>query len=419
MTQRQKQAVHVIGGGLAGSEAAWQLAARGVPVVLHEMRPVRDDRRRTRPTASPSWCARTRSAPTIATTNAVGLLHAEMRRLGSLVMRAADAHQVPAGGALAVDRDGFSAAVTAALERHPLIEIRREEIALPPDGLGLASSSRPDPSPRPPSPRRSASLPARTRSPSSTRSRRSCTATRSTCRSPGSSRATTRRAPAAPAPTTSIVRSTREQYAAFVAALRRRREGRVPRVGSKHALFRRLPADRGDGGARAGNPAARAAQAVRPHQSAPASRQALRGRAAAPGQPARHALQHGRLPDQAEAWRAGAHVPHDPGPGTAPNSRGSADCTATPSSIRRKLLDATLRLTAMPRLRFAGQITGCEGYVESAADRACWPAASRPPNGWAKPSCRRRRPPRTARCSPTSPAGTSRRSMPARARSSR
>jgi methylenetetrahydrofolate--tRNA-(uracil-5-)-methyltransferase len=132
MRTKRRQAVHVIGGGLAGSEAAWQVAGRDVPVVLHEMRPVRmTDAHKTEGLAelvcSNSFRSDDREA------NAVGLLHAEMRRLGSLVMRAADANQVPAGGALAVDREGFSAAVTAALARHPLIEIHREEIVLPPD----------------------------------------------------------------------------------------------------------------------------------------------------------------------------------------------------------------------------------------------------------------------------------------------
>lgn len=131
MTQGRKQAIHVIGGGLAGSEAAWQIASAGVPVVLHEMRPMRGtDAHKTDGLAelvcSNSFRSDDREG------SAIGLLHAEMRRLGSLVMRAADANQVPAGGALAVDRDGFSAAVTQALAAHPLIEIRREEVALPP-----------------------------------------------------------------------------------------------------------------------------------------------------------------------------------------------------------------------------------------------------------------------------------------------
>ncbi|MCZ7656699.1 MAG: methylenetetrahydrofolate--tRNA-(uracil(54)-C(5))-methyltransferase (FADH(2)-oxidizing) TrmFO [Xanthobacteraceae bacterium] len=125
--------IHIVGGGLAGSEAAWQIATRGVPVVLHEMRPVRGtDAHKTAALAELVCSNSFRSDDH--ETNAVGLLHAEMRRLGSLVMRAGDANQVPAGGALAVDRDGFAAAVTAALQDHPLIEIRREEVAgLPPD----------------------------------------------------------------------------------------------------------------------------------------------------------------------------------------------------------------------------------------------------------------------------------------------
>src|SRR3954452_13939913 len=103
--------VHVIGGGLAGSEAAWQLAQAGVPVVLHEMRPVRaTDAHKTEGLAELVCSNSFRSDD--ADTNAVGLLHQEMRSLGSIIMAQGDAHQVPAGGALAVDRDGFSAAVT-------------------------------------------------------------------------------------------------------------------------------------------------------------------------------------------------------------------------------------------------------------------------------------------------------------------
>jgi methylenetetrahydrofolate--tRNA-(uracil-5-)-methyltransferase len=125
--------VHIIGAGLAGSEAAWQLAEAGIAVVLHEMRPQRmTEAHRTEGCAELVCSNSFRSDD--AQSNAVGLLHAEMRRLDSLIMRAADANQVPAGGALAVDRDGFSAAVTAALERHPLITLdRREVTGLPPD----------------------------------------------------------------------------------------------------------------------------------------------------------------------------------------------------------------------------------------------------------------------------------------------
>lgn len=126
--------IHVIGGGLAGSEAAWQIAQRGVPVVLHEMRPRRmTEVHRTGGLAELVCSNSFRSDDH--ETNAVGLLHEELRRLGSLIMRAADANQVPAGSALAVDRVGFSNVVTAALENHPLIRIDRAEVAgLPPAG---------------------------------------------------------------------------------------------------------------------------------------------------------------------------------------------------------------------------------------------------------------------------------------------
>jgi methylenetetrahydrofolate--tRNA-(uracil-5-)-methyltransferase len=132
MTTLRMQPVHIIGGGLAGSEAAWQIAGRNVPVVLHEMRPVRMTAAHQTESLAELVCSNSFRSDE-RETNAVGLLHEEMRRLGSLIMRAGDTHQVPAGGALAVDRLGFSAAVTAALEAHPLIDIRREEIGAPPE----------------------------------------------------------------------------------------------------------------------------------------------------------------------------------------------------------------------------------------------------------------------------------------------
>ena len=126
------QPIHIIGGGLAGSEAAWQIAGLGIPVILHEMRPARTTAAHKSDGLAELVCSNSFRSDDRAT-SAIGLLHEEMRRLGSLVMRAADANQVPAGGALAVDRDGFSAAVTAALAGHPLITLRREEIdGLPP-----------------------------------------------------------------------------------------------------------------------------------------------------------------------------------------------------------------------------------------------------------------------------------------------
>ena len=135
--------IHVIGGGLAGSEAAWQIAQAGVPVVLHEMRrdasssgeavgQTKTDAHQTDGLAEMVCSNSFRSDDW--QFNAVGLLHAEMRKLDSLIMSAADQHQVPAGGALAVDRDNFSAEVTRRIEAHPLITIVREEIAgLPPE----------------------------------------------------------------------------------------------------------------------------------------------------------------------------------------------------------------------------------------------------------------------------------------------
>jgi methylenetetrahydrofolate--tRNA-(uracil-5-)-methyltransferase len=124
--------VHIVGGGLAGSEAAWQMAEAGAPVVLHEMRPVRATPAHQTEGLAELVCSNSFRSDDWEH-NAVGLLHAEMRRCDSLILRCADANQVPAGGALAVDRDGFSAAVTAALEAHPRVTILREEVAgLPP-----------------------------------------------------------------------------------------------------------------------------------------------------------------------------------------------------------------------------------------------------------------------------------------------
>src|SRR5437588_12963903 len=125
MGEHELRPVHVIGGGLAGSEAAWQIAARGVPVVLHEMRPVRTTAAHKTAALAELVCSNSFRSDD-KEHNAVGLLHEEMRRLDSLIMRSADANQVPAGGALAVDRDGFAAAVTEAISANSLIEVRRQ-----------------------------------------------------------------------------------------------------------------------------------------------------------------------------------------------------------------------------------------------------------------------------------------------------
>ena len=124
--------IHIIGGGLAGSEAAWQAAYLGVPAVVHEMRPIRTTAAHRTSHLAELVCSNSFRSDD-ASTNAVGILHREMRALNSIVIKSADAHQVPAGGALAVDRDGFSQAVEAAVLGHPLITVERAEIAgLPP-----------------------------------------------------------------------------------------------------------------------------------------------------------------------------------------------------------------------------------------------------------------------------------------------
>jgi len=125
--------LHVIGAGLAGSEAAWQAASLGVPVVIHEMRPARQTAVHKTGDCAELVCSNSFRGDKL--DNAVGLLKEEMRRLGSLVMRAADATRVPAGAALAVDRQRFSAEVTAALAAHPLVSFAREELtAIPAPG---------------------------------------------------------------------------------------------------------------------------------------------------------------------------------------------------------------------------------------------------------------------------------------------
>src|SRR5882757_6789438 len=125
--------LHIIGGGLAGSEAAWQAAQGGTPVILHEMRPIRMTEAHQTTSLAELVCSNSLRSDDWEN-NAVGLLHEEMRHTGSLIMRAADAHKLPAGGALAVDREGFSAAIEAALSAHPLVELTREEIDHPPPG---------------------------------------------------------------------------------------------------------------------------------------------------------------------------------------------------------------------------------------------------------------------------------------------
>ena len=243
--------VHVIGGGLAGSEAAWQLARAGVPVVLHEMRPGARHRAHKTGNARRAGllqlvplrrCAQQRRGPA----------QEEMRRSARWSWRRPTPTSCRPAARSPSTATALPDAVQTALEADPLIEIRREEVA----GLPDARPAR-RPRHRPahlarPRRSRSARSPARTRSPSSTRSRRSCIATRSTSRSPGSSRATTRPGPAA--------RRRLHQLPARPGAVRGASSRRCSRArstpsrsGRRDALLRGLPADRGDGRARAGD----------------------------------------------------------------------------------------------------------------------------------------------------------------------
>jgi len=134
-----RQPVHVIGGGLAGTEAAWQVARAGVPVVLHEMRPMKKSPAHHSENLAELVCSNSFGA--MGTDRASGMLHEELRRLGSVVIGKADEHSVPAGGALAVDRGVFGADLTRQLERHPLIELRREEVlSIPERGVTVLTT---------------------------------------------------------------------------------------------------------------------------------------------------------------------------------------------------------------------------------------------------------------------------------------
>ncbi len=298
--------VHIIGGGLAGSEAAWQLAEAGLQVRLSEMRgggdmtPAHETDRFAEMVCSNSF----RSDD--AENNAVGLLHQEMRALGSLIIRAADKHRVPAGSALAVDRDEFAAEVTKAIESHPNISVVRERIDALPDHPTIIATG----------PLTGSKL------------------AEAIAAETGQDALAFFDAIAPIVHRDSIDMDVcwmaarwdkggkdyincpldKAQYEALRPGAARRREDRVQGVGEGHALLRRLHADRGHGRTRRRDVALRTDEGRRPRQSAHGPL-ALRLRPATPGQCARHLVEHGRLPDQAEAWRTGPHLPHDPRPG--------------------------------------------------------------------------------------------------------
>jgi len=364
MTTLRMQPVHIIGGGLAGSEAAWQLASRHVPVVLHEMRPVRATAAHKTESLAELVCSNSFRSDD-ASTNAVGLLHAEMRRLGSLIMRCGDAHQVPAGGALAVDRDGFAAAVTAAIASHPLITIAREEVSLPPDDWDSAIVAT--------GPLTAPALAEHVRSLTGQDAlaffdaiapivhRESIDMTVAWFQSrydkagPGGSGADYINCP-----------MTREQYQAFVAALVagdkttfHEWEAATPYFDG--CLPVEVMAERGPETLRHGP--MKPFGLTNPHQPTVKAHAIVQLR-----QDNKLAtlfnmvgfqtkLKHG---EQVRVFRT------IPGLEKAEFARlGGVHRNTFLNSP--KLLDATLRLKAAPRLRFAGQITGCEGYVESAA----------------------------------------------------
>jgi methylenetetrahydrofolate--tRNA-(uracil-5-)-methyltransferase len=358
------QPVHIVGGGLAGSEAAWQTAQRGVPVVLHEMRPQRLTAVHKTDGLAELVCSNSFRSDD-AEQNAVGLLHAEMRLLGSLVMRSAEAHQVPAGGALAVDRDGLSAAVSSALTAHPLITIERGEVgAPPPDWNSVIIATGPLTSPD-----LAAAIRARTGedalaffdaiAPIVHRESIDMSVawfqSRYDKAGPGGSGADYINCPL-----------TREQYEQFVAALRAGDkvsfhdwEAITPYFDG--CLPIEVMAERGVETLRHGpmkpfgltnphDPQAKAYAIVQLRQD-----NKLGTLFNMVGFQTK--LRHG---EQVRIFRA------IPGLANAEFARlGGLHRNTFINSP--KLLDGALRLKAEPRLRFAGQITGCEGYVESAA----------------------------------------------------
>ena len=357
--------IHVVGGGLAGSEAAWQIAQSGCPVVLHEMRPVRATDAHHTDRLAELVCSNSFRSDD-ADANAVGLLHQEMRRLGSLIMREGDRHQVPAGGALAVDRVGFAEAVTAALDAHPLVTIAREEVAgLPPaewDSVIIATG-----------PLTSPELAEAVREVTGTGELAFCDAiapivhrdsidmdvawfqSRYDKVGPGGSGADYINCP-----------MNREQYEAFVQGL----------VAGEKTSFKEWEASTPyfDGCLPIEVMAERGPETLRHGPMKPVG------------------LTNRHKPD--EKAYAIVQLRQDNALGTLFNMVGFQTKLKHGEQVRLfrtipglekaefarlgglhrntyinspKLLDATLRLKAMPRLRFAGQITGCEGYVESAA----------------------------------------------------
>ncbi len=390
--------VHVIGGGLAGSEAAWQLARAGVPAVLHEMRPVRRTEAHVGAGLAELVCSNSFRSDD-PERNAVGLLHEEMRRCGSLILAAADRHKVPAGGALAVDRVGFSDAVEAALTADPLVEIRREEIAgLPPpewDEVIIATGPLTSPDSRRGAGgadrRRELRIFRRDRADRLPRHDRFRRGVVPVALRQGRGSADYINCPL-----------DREQYEAFVAALLAGEKTEFHEWEKSTPYFDgclpvEIMAARGPDTLRWGPMKPVGLRDPRTGKRPHAVVQLRQDNALATlynmvGFQTK--LRHG---EQTRIFRM------IPGLERAEFARlGGLHRNTFINSPR--LLDGALRLKAMPRLRFAGQITGVEGYVESAAigllaGRFAACSAARPRHRHRRP--RRRR---SARCCATSPA---------------
>ena len=266
MSDERVQAVHIVGGGLAGAEAAWQIAALGVPAILHEMRPLRATAAHKTALLAELVCSNSFRSDD-KEHNAVGLLHEEMRRLGSLIMRAADANQVPAGGALGrrprgICGGGHGRTCRPSVDRYP----PRGDRGTAARGLGqrdhrdraahLADAGRRD---RQTHGTGRARVLRRYRPDRSPRFDRHVGRVAAVALRQGGTGRIGRRLHQLPAHARAVLCVRR--------CAARRRQGRVPRLGG-NALFRRLPADRGDGRARSRDAAPRPDEAVRPHQPA-------------------------------------------------------------------------------------------------------------------------------------------------------
>ena len=396
--------IHIIGGGLAGSEAAWQAARAGVPVVLHEMRPVVGTFAHKTAGLAELVCSNSFRSDDDEQ-NAVGLLHWEMRAAGGLVIG---------------DRRPPQPARRRRARHRPRALLRRDH--RPPRGPP-PRHHRPRRGRRP-APRRLDQRDRRHRPADLARARRGdprpdrrvrarllrrhradrALRHRSTSPRPGSSRATTRARPRPSAPPTSTARWTAAEYEAFVDALLAADKTEFKDWERDTPYFEgclpiEVMAERGRETLRFGP--MKPVGLTNPH--AP-DVEALRRRPAPPRQRARHALQHRRLPDQDEARRPGRGVPHHPRPRERrlrpPRRHPPQHLPQLAAPARRR----ACACSADPRLRFAGQITGVEGYVESAAMGLLAGRLAAAERLGRAARARRPPPPPSARWSPTSPA---------------